>query len=62
MMGRFLFENYVALRTRTKGCHLGTYNRSIGESQKNKGLKSKLDPKESFEAEDGASARGLPKI
>ena len=37
---------YVALRTPTKGEPLGTYNRSIRESQRVKGLRSKLSPKE----------------
>ena len=37
---------YVALRTLTEGELLGTYNRSIREAQRVKGLRSKLSPKE----------------
>ena len=36
----------MALRTPCKGCPLGTYNRSIRESQRVQGLRSKLSPKE----------------
>ena len=39
-------SSYVALRTPTKGQPLGTYSRNIKESQRVKGLRSKLSPKE----------------
>ena len=37
---------YVALRTPTKGQLFGTYNRSMRECERCKGLRSKLSPKE----------------
>ena len=39
----------MALKTPTKGLPLGTYNRSISESQRVKGLRSKLGRKEADE-------------
>ena len=39
-------RNYVVLRTPTKGYHSGTYDRRIRESQRAKGLRSKLSPEE----------------
>ena len=39
-------EYYAALRTPTKGLPLGTYNGSVKESPKVKGLRSKQSPKE----------------
>ena len=39
----------AALRTSTKGSPLGTYNRSIRESQSVEGLRSRLSPKGSNE-------------
>ena len=39
-------KNYMALRTPTKGQPLITYHRNIRESQRVKGLRSKLSPKE----------------
>ena len=38
--------NYLALRTPTKGQPVGTYTRTIRESQRVEGLRSKLSPKE----------------
>ena len=43
---------YVALRTPTKGEPLGTDKRNIRESQRVKGLGSKLSPKEFKEDEN----------
>ena len=40
----------MALRTVTEGWPLGPYNRSIRESQRVKGLRSKLSPKEGLRA------------
>ena len=40
--------NYVALRTPTKGEPPGIYDRNLKESQRVKGLRFKLSPKESI--------------
>ena len=41
-----MYIYYMALRTPTRGSLIGTYNRNIRESQRVKGLRSKLSPKE----------------
>ena len=41
-----VFQYHAALRTPTEGKPLGTCNRSIRESRRVKGLRSKLSPKE----------------
>ena len=42
----FLHQHYLALRTPTKGEPLPTYDRNTRESQRVKGLGSKLSPEE----------------
>ena len=49
----------MALRTPTKGQPLGTYNRSTEESQRVKGLRSKLSPKECLGVQGASRGRVL---